>query len=362
MSAENEKLRKARTQLVLDHPFFGTLACYLEPREDREADTLSTDGRDLRYNPIFVRRASMEQLRFAIAHVVQHLALDHFGRRQGRRRQVWDLAADHAANLLLAQFGVAVPPGVDSPFDPAYSGKPAEEIFSLLARDWPRHRDTPRFDDHPTELAADPELRSRWKERTARTSEMLRRQGLLPGAIDAALRAAREPRVDWRRILLRFILQTARFDYSYARCNRRYASQGLYVPGLKCERIEDLVVALDTSASISDDQLSGFLGEVGFIASQAGASWKLVTCDSAIQDIFDGSDVDPARIRLRGRGGTSFRPVFEWIERHRLRPAALVYLTDAEGEFPGRAPGYPVLWALTGPHPVPFGESLVIPP
>src|SRR3972149_2615082 len=60
----------------------------------------------------------------------------------------------------------------------------------------------------------------------------------------------------------------------------------------------------------------------------------------------------------RGGGGTRFTPVFEWVESEPVRPDALLYFTDAEGEVPERAPEYPVMWLVTGNAPVPFGERV----
>jgi predicted metal-dependent peptidase len=61
---------------------------------------------------------------------------------------------------------------------------------------------------------------------------------------------------------------------------------------------------------------------------------------------------------LGGGGGTRFQPVFDWIERERSRPDLLVYFTDAEGEFPPGAPGYPVIWLVKGGGRVPWGERI----
>ncbi|MEO7404831.1 MAG: VWA-like domain-containing protein, partial [Burkholderiales bacterium] len=55
---------------------------------------------------------------------------------------------------------------------------------------------------------------------------------------------------------------------------------------------------------------------------------------------------------------TRFTPVFEWIEAEGRRPDALVYFTDAQGEFPATEPPYPVLWLVQGNGPVPFGERV----
>ncbi|MFA7097204.1 MAG: VWA-like domain-containing protein, partial [Gammaproteobacteria bacterium] len=61
---------------------------------------------------------------------------------------------------------------------------------------------------------------------------------------------------------------------------------------------------------------------------------------------------------FRGGGGTSFRPVFEWLEREGRRPDLLVYFTDAQGEFPPQEPDYPVLWLVKGKAAVPWGQRI----
>ena len=62
--------------------------------------------------------------------------------------------------------------------------------------------------------------------------------------------------------------------------------------------------------------------------------------------------------KFEGGGGTAFAPVFGWIESEGWHPDALVYFTDAEGEFPKLAPSYPVLWLVKGKAPVPWGRRI----
>jgi predicted metal-dependent peptidase len=64
----------------------------------------------------------------------------------------------------------------------------------------------------------------------------------------------------------------------------------------------------------------------------------------------------------QGGGGTSFVPVFKWIEENDIEPEALVYLTDMYGDFPSKAPSYPVLWgSISKGVPAPFGEVVDVP-
>ncbi|MFN3883741.1 MAG: VWA-like domain-containing protein, partial [Rhodocyclaceae bacterium] len=88
----------------------------------------------------------------------------------------------------------------------------------------------------------------------------------------------------------------------------------------------------------------------------------LHACDSALAEggpwIFEPWEELRLPRRFEGGGGTSFVPVFEWLERAGQRPDALIYFTDADGEFPARAPDYPVLWLVKGRAPVPFGRRI----
>lgn len=358
----SERIRRARAQLLLDHPFFGALACCLEPRERHDLQTLGADFQHLYFNPAWARQVSDQDLVFAVAHVVQHLVLQHFCRRGRREEPWWDIAADLAVNGLLQRYGFRLPAA--ALYDPEFDGKTAEEIYSIIVRRPPKYRTSDTLDHHlNTSMSGQARaLTDEWTRRVARVATMLKQQGKLPGSLEALVRDLLESRVDWRRILYRFIVQNARSDYSYARCNRRYMPHNLYLPGLQSERIENIVIALDTSGSIEPRDLQQFLGEVNAVAAQFQVRWTLVTCDAQVQDVFecDNYTFDPRDVRIRGRGGTDFRPVFQWLSDRSRTPACLIYLTDGQGDFPGEAPAYPVLWVLTRPCRVPFGEQVVL--
>ena len=94
----NEKISKARTQLVLDHPFFGSLALRLKLVEDQTFATAYTDGKVMGYNPAFIDTLSLAETKWLIAHEVMHLACMHHVRRteslqDGTRPQIMPLTA-----------------------------------------------------------------------------------------------------------------------------------------------------------------------------------------------------------------------------------------------------------------------------
>ena len=78
------RIQKARTALLLDHPFFGTLLFRLKGVECRSIPTMATDGVSLYYNPEFVDTLTTATLAGVLAHEVLHPALQHHLRRSKR--------------------------------------------------------------------------------------------------------------------------------------------------------------------------------------------------------------------------------------------------------------------------------------
>jgi len=85
------RMQKARTALLLDHPFFGSLLFRLSARPTTSIETMATDGISLFYNPDFVNTLNAAELIGTLAHEVLHPALQHHTRRGGRNRKrgIW---------------------------------------------------------------------------------------------------------------------------------------------------------------------------------------------------------------------------------------------------------------------------------
>jgi predicted metal-dependent peptidase len=169
------------------------------------------------------------------------------------------------------------------------------------------------------------------------------------------------PSLSWRALLAQFLSQTARDDYSYQRPSRREGA--MILPRLRSAEV-DVVVALDTSGSISDAEMAGFLAEINALKGQLRARVTLLACDAQLaRDApwrFEPWQEFTLPRHFEGGGGTNFSPVFDWVERQGEPPGALVYFTDAEGEFPAREPSYPVLWLVKGNAPVPWGRRIAL--
>jgi len=385
------RLSAARTRLILERPFLGALILYLPLHARRRCRSLATDARTLYFNPAYVLSLAFSEVRFMLAHQALHCALGHFARRGARLRARWDRACDYAVNGLLIDDGMKAPS--EAAWNPAFRGLSAEAIYPLLPDEeggaaldehWfgagkggelmLRNADNPEadqahleahrdgFDEVGVQLPTAGEalaLAETWRSRMAASALEAARAGRLAGHWGALANAALEPRLPWRALLERFLMRVARDDYSFARRSRREGEALL--PGMESGEA-NLVVAVDTSGSIPREALDDFIEEVDALKGQVRASIALLLCDAAIAPGTPMRFFPWEPIALpegaRGGGGTRFTPVFEWVESEPVRPDALLYFTDAEGEFPERAPEYPVMWLVTGNAPVPFGERV----
>jgi predicted metal-dependent peptidase len=124
------RIQKARTALLLDHPFFGTLLFRLGARARSSIATMATDGVSLYFNPQFVETLSGAELIGTLAHEVMHPALQHHTRRSGRSPKRWNMACDYAINPMLLDAGLTLPKGVLC--EARFRGMSAEEIYNQL--------------------------------------------------------------------------------------------------------------------------------------------------------------------------------------------------------------------------------------
>jgi predicted metal-dependent peptidase len=358
----------------------------LVPAAAPRCETVATDARALYYNPAYIAGLTLTETQFVLAHEAMHCALGHFARRSHRVRRRWEIACDHAVNLLLVEEGLRPPEGVLA--NPDFKGLSAEEIYPLIpAEPVERTLDRHLFDEYGMdpragavnrdgragEFGSSPssdlprdavledsgELARRWQSRIVSAAQQARRAGRLAESWLRRVDGAIEPQLPWRALLARYLAGTARDDYSFQRPPRREGNALL--PRLASGEVE-LCVTLDTSGSIGAEELAQFVSEVDAIKGQIRARVTLHACDERLdpRGPWEFQYWEPVTLprEIGGGGGTRFVPVFEWIESARRTPDVLLYFTDAEGEFPQHAPVFPVIWLVKGRGRVPWGARI----
>ena len=219
----------------------------------------------------------------------------------------------------------------------------------------------------PVDVAAEEQA---WDEAMHQALNIARAEGKVPGRVQETVKGAHASRLDWRTLLRRYMTGAAKTDYSWSLPNRRFIDSGLYLPSIRSEGMETIAVIVDTSGSLPAQTLAEFWAELREVAAEIRPeSVVVLQVDAAVQDAAQYAPDDlPHEIALKGRGGTDFRPGFEWFDEQAIRPAVCLYFTDMEcSSYPEAEPGFPVTWVNWGRHPEdwnrePWGERIDIAP
>lgn len=367
----SNNLKKAKVQLVLTEPFFASLLLRLRQVENTNIDTACTDGETIEYNPAFFDPMPIEEIKTVLAHEVMHVALLHHTRRQGRNKENWNIAADHAINHILVNAGFDLPKG--GLIDPKYRGMSAEDIYPLLPA--PKEDEDGNAEggndpggmggvkDVPAKSKAElNEIEAKVKQAVSQAAMAAKKAGKLPADMERLVSEVLEPQVAWQDVLARFLTEIARNDYSWKKPNRRYIPSGIYLPSLENEEIGKIALIVDTSGSIGEHELNAFAGEMQAILSTFRVPFDVLYVDAEFQGIQHIEPDEEIKLKLKGGGGTDFKPGFEYLNEQDELPKAVVYFTDMECySFPDE-PEYPVLWAQLGSYrnEPPFGEVIKV--
>ncbi len=394
------KIIKARAALVMKHPFFGSIVLRLRMVESKEVPTMGTDTVRLLYNPDFVKKLTHDELCAVLAHEVMHVVFMHPLRIMHRAHEVWNAAGDYTINPILRNSGFKLPdPHL---YDEKYADKTADEVYTLIRQDYKTTKTSGgggggqgdgngqgqqqgggcehhHSDEHGDACGGiiplkHPSGRSMTESEARHAEDLIKAAisqartvaktvGNMPSDLERLVSSILDPEVDWTNQLRKFVEIATKNDYSWDQPNRRYLHQNLYMPRMHSQQMDTLAVAIDTSGSVSQDELNIFASEISAILDTVDLKQIVVIyCDAAVAGVeyFDKYDL-PLQLRVRGGGGTDFVPPFEWLEENDITPSCFIYMTDMWCyNFPPE-PDYPVMWlATTDRDEVPFGEVLKV--
>ena len=160
----------------------------------------------------------------------------------------------------------------------------------------------------------------------------------------------RAPQLCWQAILKKYVGTIAAGKHkTRTRLNRRQPER-FDLSGQQDEKVLKIVVAIDTSGSVSDRDVAFILNEIVAIIAGRKHSLTVIECDSEVQRVYSVKTQVDIKKNVVGRGGTAFTPVIEYVNNDRyFRDALLIYFTDGYGEreIP-RPKTYRNLWVILG--------------
>jgi predicted metal-dependent peptidase len=403
---EERKVQKAKITLMRDPRFALWSGILMVGRTSvvNDIPTACTNGRDEKYGRKFVAELKEPELNFVVLHENLHKAFRHlttWKKLHDEDHRLANAACDYVINLKLKDIDpsertIAMPKWADGELkgkamglvDERFRGMNAKQVFDILKQEKKDRGDgnpcddgdpsdqeggksrgssgkgtSEGFDEHDWDGAK--EMTDAEKKELEREIDQAIRQGVMAhqkiagtgaGDLDRDLLDLLEPKVNWREMLREFVKSTchAKDTSSWRRVNRRFLSTGTYMPSLVGEKVGHLVVAVDTSGSVGQEELSGFLTEVRGIAEEVKPSQvDLIYWDSHVAGHEEYTENMVGDIinstKPRGGGGTSPSCVSQYLKDKRIEPECVIMLTDGYvGSDWGSEWTAPVLWAIVG--------------
>ena len=360
------RLAKAKTALILEHPFIGTVALSMPFLLSREVPTAATNGKRVVFNPDFCNELTDEELKFLVAHECLHPMLEHNYRRQERQHRRWNNAADYVINKLLIDDSIGRMPkrGLHDPNIYTAGGGTSDGIYNILPEqdesDGAEHG-LDNCEDAEGSPAEQAQEQAEWKVKVAQAAQAAKMMGKLSANMERLVDEVLRPKVDWRDVLQRFLVKARTDQRSFSRFNRRFIAQGMYLPSVSGEQMGEIVFAVDCSGSIDQHTIAQFAAEINNVKDDLmPARIHVMYFDSEVSHVESYEQHDDLDIKPHGGGGTDFAPVFAKIIEHGLTPVAIVFLTDLCCSSFGDQPDAPVLWVSTDESTAPFGEVVLM--
>lgn len=413
MEISNEKARQyinrllvARMRILCNHGFYGLLLMHMIYSIDEGCETAYTDGERIAFSPTFLEELSDKELDFVMMHEILHVVLQHCLRGEDKDNERYNIAADivinstimhenddKASSITLSKYGESMHIAPDGKEGYLYT---AEEVYEMLqskqkdsdsgnekskkagnvaskngragkVQQSRKNMDKPvakRWDDHSQwgKFEEDSRLRDVWVKNFAEcceainVREALNNRGTLPMFAQRMLEKLKKPQTDWRTIL-NDLIQEEICDYSFSPPDRRFQDSPFFLPDFnemgKNDNVSDILFFIDTSGSISDNDMTTAFSEIKGAIDQYDGKLK------GWLGFFDAAIIEPKPfssfeefivIKPAGGGGTDFQIIFEYVDQHMKdkAPNCIIILTDGCAPFPKEelANDIPVLWLI----------------
>ena len=355
------RLSQLAVRLLSEDPFYATLWLHCQPRlSDKGPTAWATENR-VYFNPEFLMQQTIPQALGLAKHELLHIIFGHVPRMKQYDGRKYNYCADAIINhMLVRQQRYELPEGGVM--------LPVEEVDGVTVEELYRKIKNPP-EDFETDLEAGGESASdgqsvprEVKEALAAAVAVAKQSGKMPVGLERLIGVTlNEQKGKYARLREAMIpVLSGNDDFAWRRPNHAWRRLGFYLPSL-CSKlgVRRVVIGVDTSGSISAEELNEFVGECRSIIADLGvAEAHIAYCDARLHDVHivtDGEHYVPERVG--GGGGTAFAPVFEYAAS--VDADAVVYLTDMYGVFPDD-PGIPTVWSATSGVVAPWGTTVAL--
>ena len=401
MLTEEQRVKKGHIALM-KHPetalWSGVMMMGTTSVVDDDSVTAYTDGVNKRYGRKFLQAIckTQEEVNGLILHENLHIGLRHLIHNIDlfrEDRKLGNMAADYVVNDMIVSLKdktiAKLPEG--GCYDPKYHNMNMREVYRLLKEEQEEKQKQggsgsgegePQgegsgysFDEHDIdgEGSANDMTPEEAKALEARIDRAVREGALLAGRLGVELpRAVTDlltPKVDWREALREFVTSSCKGkdEYTWRKFNRRLLPNDMYLPTVEDESIGEIVVAIDTSGSIGQEQINEFATELVSICEVVTPdAIRILWWDTMVhgEQVFTDNYTNIGQmLKPLGGGGTRVACVSEYINNKKVEAEAVLVFTDGYVEqSPKWDISAPTLWLVTdntGWQP-PAGKKVIV--
>lgn len=368
------KIERAYKKLLIENPFYGLFLLGLSKVIDKSVNTACVRRKgincELVINPDYWETQDEVQQMNLLQHEVYHIVFQHmFLYNSFSNKEVLGLATDCEVDSYLTNLDDSwVVPSLWNLPDKKGTKFYYEEILKKMSSKQQNKQQTK--DDH-----------SKWKKDFNECSnaekqliqnqingqikvaaeQTIKMQGTIPAELKVLVDELFKPKprvFDWKSYFRRMLGSI--YDINIRKTRRKESIRFPESAGIKHKKKVSILVAVDTSGSVNNEELKDFFSEITYIY-KTGARITILECDADISANYEYTGKWTGKIH--GRGGTNFQPVIDYYRKNKKDYAALVYFTDGECSIPSNVPR-DTIWVITsaGDHNKTYpGRTLFIP-
>ena len=367
----DEKLRKAHKDIMRDRHAYVAAGTMLlgESTIVDDIPTARTDGRNKQYGRQFMESLSVQEVAGIVLHEAVHIMLRHIPRHRDlikENAQLANIAFDYVDNAFirsLPSYGTTFVLPEGHLYDEQFKDMTVRQVYEILKKEneggngFGGRCNGQTLDDHDTsviESLSDAERGELEKIVTDAIQQSVILAGMNGVDVPRAIIDAITPEVDWREAMREFVSETmrGRDDHTFTMFNRKRLVDELYMPSVISERVGDVIIAIDTSGSIGQRELSEFMNYMGMLCDQVEPdSVTVLWWDMKVQGtqkLTSAYGNLKEVLKPMGGGGTYVSCVSKYIIDNKISADCIVVLTDGYVESQIKwETSIPTLWVST---------------
>ncbi len=374
-----QEIERFRMELLRKLPFYGDIIMRIPFEENRSIRTAQTNGRRIEYNPDFLEELTPGQQHYVLMHEMFHILLLHCRRSADKDPKLWNTAADLIVNCMLDWLRNDLvrrkilferpPKGIFGMVDEQETVENLYEKLLKINREkdlkkgivyyWPHSRSNEASKGTVPDDLVDPPEDSLKTEHGSEGNSLQPGNGSLEGILPTEILVAELIRgsaeknrgeigsfylprqilapvesrhIDWKSLLRSFLSEEQSDETSYTTPERKYIHMDLILPGHSLDEahVEEVWAFVDSSGSISQNELLEFLTQLARIVREFECTLHICYWDTQVTDVYRKVTQEKKiwECRPYHSGGTNINCVYQWLQKEHVRPSVMLILTD----------------------------------